>query len=154
MKRLFGFCVGVSILLVAVAGAPTALAAETHHGTFSGGTGYNDGSGQEGYEAGSYSLSPEGVWNLSIGSNSVEITGVLRNPTCPLEPCKFVMNLSAGTPWHEYASTDTSRTFNSFVDWGLVTFDVYFTYFDSGSVTLDFDIAGCPHGWTYWSITG
>ena len=153
MRRALSLLVVLSALLLVVPGSP-AMASETHHGTFSGGTGYNNGTGLEGYPAGTYTLAPEGTWNLKIGANSVQVTGALENPTCPDAPCSFVMNLSTGTRWTLTGTADGYRTFSSFVDWGAVTFDVDLTYQDSGEATFEFVIQGCPHGWERWVVNG
>ena len=152
MRRALSLLAVLGALLLVAVGSP-ATAAEAHHGTFSSGAGYNNGTGLEGYVAGSYDLAPEGTWNLVVGANSVQVTGVLKNPTCPLAPCGFTLNLSAGTPWVLSETGTGYSTFESFVDWGVVQFDMSFTYEDTGAATLELDITGCPHGWTDWDIT-
>jgi hypothetical protein len=136
----------------------TAMAAETDHGMFVGGRGVNSGLGQEGYPAGTNALSATGVWAVSIGSNGVQVGGVLRNPACPLAPCGqgWAMNLSGGTPWVEVlpSARPGAREFTSLVDWGVVRLDLHFFYFGPGVALLAIGIEGCPHGWTYWEVDG
>lgn len=155
-RTLVAFVLLMPTALVLVGAPVAATASETHNGTFTSGIGSNSGKGQDDprIKKGWYPLTPSGVWSLSIGSQGVQIGGVVRSPTCPLAPCSFVMNLSGGTPWVETPDdTAVYREFTSFVDWGTVKFTLFFRYYPDGTAHLVFDrIEGCPHGWTWWEI--
>lgn len=154
MKGRFFIWPALLVLTLSMTGSPSALASETHHGKFTAGSGLNDGSGQDGYAAGTYALTGvSGTWSLSIGARDVKIGGTLKNVTCPLAPCPFVLNLSAANPWVEVTEGSRFREFTSTVVYGPVTFDLSFDYYPSGKGILVATIDGCPHGWVSWTIS-
>lgn len=159
MRVLRGIlALALGLALVAV-GAPSAVASETHHGTFTSATGVNVGGGRTQIEAGDYPLQVAGPWSLNIGSNGVQVGGYLRiaarGSACDapdqLAPCPFQLNLQWGTPWVETAPG--SGAYTSTIAFA-VTFDLTLRLDSDGDVTLDVAIADCPYGWTSWTVQG
>jgi hypothetical protein len=155
MRVLRGIvALALGLALVAV-GAPSAVASETHHGTFTSAIGVNIGGGDTNIPADIYELQAAGPWNLNVGTNGVQVGGYLRVSTkqrdcgAQLAPCPFLLNLQAGTPWIETAP----GVFTSTIAFG-VTFDMTLHYTADGHVTLEMAITGCPYGWTSWTIEG
>lgn len=157
MRILRGIlALALGLALVAV-GAPSAVASETHHGTFTAATGVNAGGGKTAIPAGTYDLDVAGPWNLSIGANGVQVGGHLRitprGSACDapdqLAPCPFQLNLQWGTPWLETGS----GVFTSTIAFA-VTFDLTLRLDSDGDVTLEVAITDCPYGWTSWAVQG
>ena len=147
MRRLL-ILVGV---FATVAFVSSATASTTYHGTFTGGTGT--------YENGvSVALTGSGNWNLNIGSNGVQLTGMVFVTHAPCNqaesfpPCQFNLPLTA-VAWGSGSWTGNVFVMPGTLQLGQVHFDVTFAM-AGDSVTLTFEISGCPYYWKTWIFTG
>ena len=137
----------VCVLAGSLALTASASAATTWHGSFTSGVGYKVGSTTP------LTLDTFGSWNVNVGSNGVQVTGmvsVARQPCRNGSPCPFELNFGGKGSWTGDVSSGFDRTFYL----GEVRFDLHLSWTGAGVATLRAEITNCPYSWDYWVFTG